>query len=160
MNDYTADIHQGSELSSETSGLTFTGDVRVPAHSSAFLCKSVSSSIMETFSQCSTLVMGIVSSCCRPCGPSVVILISKFDILIGEGLHIPLKLWAEKQSKQNPWEDGNPHVFSEELWSLFFVAAIPTRCLKTYLGFHTAHFQAVKERLSTGYLTGAVILTV
>lgn len=61
----------------------------------------------------------------------VVTFTSKFAILIGEGFHITLKLRAEKQSKQNPWEDGNPHVLSEELWS---------------------HFQAVKERLSVGKL--------
>lgn len=27
----------------------------------------------------------------------------------------------EWQSKKNPWENGIPHVFSKELWSLFFI---------------------------------------
>lgn len=74
-----------------------------------------------------------------------LILISTFDILIGEGLHIMLNLslgCREWQSKRNPWEDGIP----EELMGSFFSlsCAIPL-CPKTYQGFRMAAFKHIGE---------------
>lgn len=130
------------------SSFTFTDDedLRVTGHQSVWLCKTVNISPLKTFSHQLCAEWATAAVPVVPCHH----LNQYVDTFNAEGLHSTFNLSLGKRkwkSKEHTWGRicGIPHVFFRELCGLIFfhVRWIPAPCLKTYLGFHLAHFQAV-----------------
>lgn len=124
------------------------GDLRVPSHESAILCKSVNCSLLGPSVRVEN------SSSLDPCGPMPPFLISILTLWnwtrVAYHIELVLELWRMAEQRECIREDMTCSwcIFSRESWSLsfFYVQFLLSSCLKTYLGFHLAHFQAAEER--------------